>query len=92
MGREFHAQILNGPLGQSQQKGGCHTPLTWAASLASLVVNAPVVFLGSSNQLTSCGRETDFIILKPDAGDLQLKSTDTVPLFSYIKHLGFDTE
>lgn len=60
--------------------------------MASLVVNAPVVFLGSSNQLTSCGRETDFIILKPDAWDLQLKSTDRVPFFSYIKHLGFDTE
>jgi hypothetical protein len=30
------------------------TPFTCAASLASLVVNAPVAFLGSSNQLTSC--------------------------------------
>lgn len=41
------------------------TPLTWAASLASLVVNAPVVFLGSSNQLTSCGTENGFILLEP---------------------------
>ena len=55
------------------RKEAVSTPWTWAASLASLVVKAPVVFLGSSNQLTSCDTENDFIILKPDAWDPQLR-------------------
>lgn len=63
------------------------TPFTLAASLASLVVRAPVLFLGSSNQLMSCNTEVFFhrnaLVRKLwDLGESDRVPYDISPTFS----------